>query len=75
MSTTSIYAGIHRLESKHGVKVCKSCGAALHRNGNWWLHGLKSTIEPPCDDDREGQSKWRSEAIDPGLDPYLKNKF
>ena len=39
----------HILKPEHGVKICETCGAALHKNGDWYLAGYKSKTEPPCE--------------------------
>lgn len=36
---------------------CHACGATQH-SGFWWFAGMKSKIEPPCDNDRHGQNNW-----------------
>ncbi|WP_156899754.1 hypothetical protein [Marinobacterium litorale] len=38
----------HTLTPYHGVRICNDCGAALHRNGDWYLGGYRSQAEPPC---------------------------
>ena len=41
----------HDLEPVDGVRVCKNCGLAIHKNGAYWLKGTKLDIsegKPLC---------------------------
>lgn len=51
----------HKLEAKDGVQICIECGAALHKDGYWWLGGRKSKVEPKCG---EIDSVWFVNSID-----------
>ena len=53
----------HILKPEHGVKICETCGTALHKNGYWYLAGYKSKTEPPCTAYGVPE-EWKSKAIE-----------
>lgn len=55
----------HQLQAYEGVKVCKKCGAALHRNGRWYYAGCYSMVEPNC---KIGNRDWLERATQPNID-------
>ncbi|AGR57655.1 hypothetical protein A464_469 [Salmonella bongori N268-08] len=62
-----------RMNNKHGhdyqrdgsIYICRYCGTAEHRNGNFWWAGRFSECEPPCGDDVAGQDAWFDAAENP----------
>lgn len=63
---------IKRMSNKHGHRyawdelskchICKDCGTAEHRNGDYWWVGRFSKIEPPCRGNHVGQRDWYADA-------------